>query len=150
VTPPTPPTEPEVPAKPVVVVVPVVTAVEKVLANNVPVLAGTPLVSPILFAADSPKLDATDFAAIKKAAAAVTGRQGMILITGFVKYVGKLTPKIKALAAQRAKNVAEAMAKLGVKVKIGYLGYGPMNTKSPKNTDRKVEMRWVEATEAKA
>jgi uncharacterized repeat protein (TIGR02543 family) len=146
VTPPTPPTEPEVPAKPVVVVVPVVTAVEKVLANNVPVLAGTPLVSPILFAADSPKLDATDFAAIKKAAAAVAGRQGMILITGFVKYVGKLTPKIKALAAQRAKNVANAMAKLGVKVKIGYLGYGPMNTKSPKNTDRKVEMRWVEAS----
>jgi hypothetical protein len=30
-------------------------------------------------------------------------------------------------------------------VKIGYLGYGPHNTKAPKNTDRKVELRWVEA-----
>jgi outer membrane protein OmpA-like peptidoglycan-associated protein len=62
-----------------------------------------------------------------------------------VKYVGKVTPVIKALATARAMAVSKALAKLGVKVKIGYLGYGPSNTANPKNSDRKVELRWVPA-----
>jgi hypothetical protein len=33
---------------------------------------------------------------------------------------------------------------MGVKVQIGYLGYGPKNTKSPQNNDRKVEIRWID------
>jgi hypothetical protein len=33
----------------------------------------------------------------------------------------------------------------GLKIKIGYTGYGPHNLVSPKPTDRKVELRWVAA-----
>jgi uncharacterized repeat protein (TIGR02543 family) len=141
---PKPPVTPEVPSKPVIIPVPVVQAVAQVLANNVPVLAGTPLIKPILFNSDSASLDASDRAAIKLAADQLVGKQGTLFVTGFVKYVGRLTPEIKKLAQSRAKNVAMALAKLGVKVTVGYLGYGPHNTKSPKDTDRKVELRWVE------
>jgi uncharacterized repeat protein (TIGR02543 family) len=135
---------PPVVSPPAIVVIPVVTAVEKVLANNVPVLAGTRVVSPVVFNADSAKLDSVDMAQIRRAAAALEGRTGWLLITGFVKYTGKMTPKIRALASNRAKNVANAFLKMGVKVQIGYLGYGPKNTKSPQNNDRKVEIRWID------
>jgi uncharacterized repeat protein (TIGR02543 family) len=129
---------------PAIVVIPVVTAVEKVLANNVPVLSGSRVVSPVIFNADSAKLDSTDMAQIRRAAAALEGKTGWLLITGFVKYTGKMTPKIRALASSRAKNVANAFLRMGVKVQIGYLGYGPKNTKSPQNNDRKVEIRWID------
>jgi uncharacterized repeat protein (TIGR02543 family) len=129
---------------PAIVVIPVVTAVEKVLANNVPVLTGTRVVTPVIFNADSARLDSTDMAQIRRAAAALEGKTGWLLITGFVKYTGKMTSKIRALASSRAKNVANAFLRMGVKVQIGYLGYGPKNTKSPKNNDRKVEIRWID------
>jgi hypothetical protein len=129
---------------PAIVVIPVVTAVEKVLANNVPVLTGPRVVSPVIFNADSAKLDSNDMAQIRRAAAALEGKTGWLLITGFVKYTGKMTPKIRALASSRAKNVANAFLRMGVKVQIGYLGYGPKNTKSPQNNDRKVEIRWID------
>jgi outer membrane protein OmpA-like peptidoglycan-associated protein len=129
---------------PAIVVIPVVTAVEKVLANNVPVLTGTRVVTPVIFNADSARLDSTDMAQIRRAAAALEGKTGWLLITGFVKYTGKMTPKIRALASSRAKNVANAFLRMGVKVQIGYLGYGPKNTKSPQNNDRKVEIRWID------
>ena len=129
---------------PAIVVIPVVTAVEKVLANNVPVLTGTRVVTPVIFNADSAKLDSTDMAQIRRAAAALEGKTGWLLITGFVKYTGKMTPKIRALASSRAKNVANAFLRMGVKVQIGYLGYGPKNTRSPQNNDRKVEIRWID------
>jgi outer membrane protein OmpA-like peptidoglycan-associated protein len=123
----------------------VVEAIAKVLANNVPVLNGTPIVPPIQFNPDSAKLDSTDLAAIKKAASVLEGKSGVLLITGFVKYTGVSSAKAKALAQARAKNVATALAKLGVRVKLGYVGYGPRNTANPTNTDRKVELRWVPA-----
>jgi uncharacterized repeat protein (TIGR02543 family) len=131
-------------APPVIVVIPVVTAVEKVLANNVPVLTGTRVVAPVIFNADSAKLDSVDMAQIRRAVEALEGKTGWLLITGFVKYTGKMTPKIRALASSRAKNVANVFLKMGVKVQIGYLGYGPKNTKSPQNNDRKVEVRWID------
>ena len=142
------PEEPAQPTKPVLFPAPVVTAVVKVLGDNVPVLAGIKFAAPVLFNANSSKLDAADLAQIRQAAKALAGKSGTLLVTGFVKYVGKVTPTIKALATARAKAVSMALAKLGVKVKIGYLGYGPSNTANPKDTDRKVELRWVAAAGA--
>ncbi len=139
------PEEPEQPSKPVVFPAPVVTAVVKVLADNVPLLSGVKFVAPVQFAANSSKLDAVDLAQLRSAAKSLAGKSGTLLVTGFVKYVGKVTPAIKALATARAMAVSKALAKLGVKVKIGYLGYGPSNTANPKNSDRKVELRWVPA-----
>jgi hypothetical protein len=137
------PPVPPVPVTTVVVKVPMVRAVEKVLANNVPVLAGTPVVAPIIFGANSAKLDAKDLAQIAKAASALKDKSGWLYVTGFVKFEGKGTAIEKKIANARATAVAKQLAKLGLKVKIGYLGYGPRNKKSPKPTDRKVELRWV-------
>lgn len=138
------PTDPVVPAKPVVVPVPLVRAVQKVLAHNVPVLTGTPLITPILFAPNSAKLDAADIKQIAQAAALLKDKSGWLFVTGFVKYEGKGTAIEKKIANARATAVAKRLAKHGLKVKIGYLGYGPQNKKAPKPTDRKVELRWLE------
>jgi outer membrane protein OmpA-like peptidoglycan-associated protein len=132
-----------VPVSTVVVKVPLVRAVEKVLAHNVPVLTGTPLISPILFGANSSKLDAGDVKQIIKAASLLKDKSGWLFVTGFVKYEGKGTAFEKKIANARATVVARQLAKLGLKVKIGYLGYGPQNKKSPNPTDRKVELRWL-------
>jgi outer membrane protein OmpA-like peptidoglycan-associated protein len=120
-----------------------VQAVQKVLAHNVPVLTGTPLISPILFAPNSAKLDAADIKQIAQAAALLKDKSGWLFVTGFVKYEGRGTAIEKKIANARATAVAKELAKLGLKVKIGYLGYGPQNKKSPKPTDRKVELRWL-------
>jgi uncharacterized repeat protein (TIGR02543 family) len=130
--------------KPVLVAIPAVRAVSKVLAFNVPVLNGVALIKPITFGANSAKLDRNDLANLEIAATMLKAKSGWLLITGFVKYTATTTLQMRQLAAKRAKNVAVALAQKGVKVKIGYLGYGPQNTKSPKNSDRKVELRWVE------
>jgi outer membrane protein OmpA-like peptidoglycan-associated protein len=118
-------------------------AVQKVLAHNVPLLAGTPLISPILFAPNSAKLDAGDIKNIAQAATLLGEKSGWLYVTGFVKYEGKGTAIERKIASARAMVVAKQLAKFGLKVKIGYLGYGPPNKKSPKPTDRKVELRWV-------
>ncbi|MEY4294265.1 MAG: hypothetical protein RIR29_915, partial [Actinomycetota bacterium] len=142
---PTPdPTPDPVDPKPVVVSVPAIRAVTKVLAYNVPVLTGVALIKPIDFAPNSAKLDRADIAKLEIAASLLKEKTGWLLVTGFVKYTATTTKLMRSLAAARAKNVALALSRLGVKVKIGYLGYGPQNTKSPKNSDRKVELRWVE------
>jgi uncharacterized repeat protein (TIGR02543 family) len=142
---PTPePTPDPVDPKPVVVSVPAIRAVTKVLAYNVPVLTGVALIKPIDFAPNSAKLDRADIAKLEIAAGLLKEKTGWLLVTGFVKYTATTTKLMRSLAAARAKNVALALSRLGVKVKIGYLGYGPQNTKSPKNSDRKVELRWVE------
>jgi hypothetical protein len=137
---------PETPAptKPVLQVV--AKHVASVLANNVPVLAGAFVISPVLFDPYSSKLDAKDYAALRQAVQILKGKQGVLLVTGFIKYEGKSSALNPKLALIRAKNVSLALAKLGVKVKIGYAGYGPQNTKTPRATDRKVELRWVAAS----
>jgi uncharacterized repeat protein (TIGR02543 family) len=140
---PVPPVQP-VPTSPVLVKIPLVRAVQKVLAHNVPVLTGTPLISPILFAPNSAKLDAADIKQIAQAAALLKDKSGWLFVTGFVKYEGKGTAIEKKIANARATAVAKQLAKHGLKVKIGYLGYGPQNKKAPKPTDRKVELRWLE------
>ena len=141
---PKPPVTPEPPAAAVPIAITIPTAVEKVLAHNVPVLAGTAVISPILFGADSAKLDKADLAQIKAAAQILKEKSGWVYITGFVKSAGRPAAVEKKIATARAKAVAILLSKLGLKVKIGFLGYGPHNTKSPSAKDRKVEVRWVD------
>jgi uncharacterized repeat protein (TIGR02543 family) len=136
-----------VPSQPEIVVVASTIAVVKVLPNTgTPVLAGVRVIQPILFNPDSAKLDAGDLRAIASVLDAVRGEKGTLLITGFVKYTGRSAAADHKLAAARAQAVAKALAKFGVTVKIGYLGYGPQNKVNPKPTDRKVEVRWVAAS----
>ena len=133
-----------VPPKPVVVEVPAVTAVVEVNpTSGAPVLAGVAVTGAIRFNPDSAKLDATDRAAIVAAAKAVQGKSGVLLVTGFVKASGASKAAQIKLATARAKAVAAALAKLGVTVKLGYLGFGAANKLNPTAKDRKVEIRWV-------
>ena len=147
---PKPPVTPEPPVVVVPIAVPIPTAVKKVLAHNVPVLAGTAVISPILFGADSAKLDKADLAQIKAAAQILKEKSGWVYITGFVKSAGRPAAVEKKIATARAKAVAILLSQLGLKVKIGFLGYGPHNTKSPSAKDRKVEVRWVPETDSKS
>jgi outer membrane protein OmpA-like peptidoglycan-associated protein len=141
-----PPVVPEIaaPTKPVLQVI--AKHVTSVLANNVPRLAGAVIVAPVLFNPYSAKLDAKDLATLRQAVGILKGQQGVLLVTGFVKFEGRPTALNRKLALARAKTVALTLAKLGIKVQIGFAGYGPLNTKTPRATDRKVELRWVAAS----
>jgi outer membrane protein OmpA-like peptidoglycan-associated protein len=121
----------------VVVPVPPIQAVVKVLPDSTPLLTGNKVSDPITFAADSAKLSAAALADIKALAKSLKGKTGWLLVTGFVKYVG------------RALVVSKQLSKLKIPVKIGFLGYGAFNTKNPNSTDRKVEVRWVPAAPSK-
>jgi outer membrane protein OmpA-like peptidoglycan-associated protein len=130
--------------KPVVVEVSVPTAIVTVNPiSGVPVLTGVAVTGAIRFNADSAKLDAVDRAAIASAAKAVRGKAGVLLVTGFVKASGASRSAQLKLATARAKAVATALAKLGVTVKLGYVGFGAANKLNPTVKDRKVEIRWV-------
>ena len=135
-----------VPAKPVVVPVPPLQVVVKVLPDSTPVLSGKKIVEPITFAADSSALSAAAVASIKALAKSLAGKSGWLLVTGFVKDVGLPKAQVKKLAAARALAVSKQLSKLKIPVKIGFLGYGPFNTKTPTSSDRKVEVRWVPAS----
>jgi outer membrane protein OmpA-like peptidoglycan-associated protein len=113
------------------------------------VLAGAKVAAPITFAADSAKLSQVALADIKTMAKNLKGKSGWLLVTGFVKYVGRPTAEVKKLAAARALAVSKQLSKLKIQVKIGFLGYGPFNTKNPNSSDRKVEVRWVPAATSK-
>ena len=130
--------------QPIIVAVPPVTAVVSVnQATGTPVLAGTTVVAPIRFSANSAILDAADRRQIAAAAKALFGKSGVVLVTGFVKYSGSVKASDRALATARAKAVAKALAKLGVRVRLGYLGYGAASRTNPQASDRKVEVRFV-------
>jgi uncharacterized repeat protein (TIGR02543 family) len=145
---PTPEPTPE-PVKPIVVPVAPIQAIVKVLPDSTPVLAGAKVAAPITFAADSAKLSQVALADIKTMAKNLKGKSGWLLVTGFVKYVGRPTAEVKKLAAARALAVSKQLSKLKIQVKIGFLGYGPFNTKNPNSSDRKVEVRWVPAATSK-
>lgn len=140
------PKTPVTPEKPVVIPLPIIEIVESVSANNVPVLTGEKLIKPILFAADSAIISNAGIAALKTLIESIKGQAGTILVTGFVKLTAATSASMKKLATQRAKTVSVQLAKLGIAVKIGYLGYGPNNKVKPTPADRKVELRWVPAT----
>jgi uncharacterized repeat protein (TIGR02543 family) len=133
------------PAKPVVVPVPPMQVVVKVLPDSTPVLTGAKIAAPISFAPDSSKLSAAAIKDIKALATKMKGKTGWLLVTGFVKYVGRSAAEVKKLASARALAVSKQLSKLKIPVKIGFLGYGPFNTKNPNSSDRKVEVRWVPA-----
>jgi uncharacterized repeat protein (TIGR02543 family) len=138
--------EPVTPIKPIIVPVPLVKIVESVSHSGVPVLSGTKIVNPIYFDPNSAKIDKSDIATLKELAASVKGQKGTLLVTGFVKFTNVSAATMKKIATQRALAVTQQLAKLGIKATIGYIGYGPHNTLAPKATDRKVELRWVPAT----
>jgi uncharacterized repeat protein (TIGR02543 family) len=143
------PTPEPAPVKPVVLPVPPIQAVVKVLPDSTPLLTGKKVADPITFAADSGKLSAAALADIKALAKSLKGKTGWLLVTGFVKYVGRPSVEVKKLAAARALAVSKQLSKLKIPVKIGFLGYGAFNTKNPNSTDRKVEVRWVPAATSK-
>jgi uncharacterized repeat protein (TIGR02543 family) len=133
------------PVKPVVVPVPPLQAVVKVLPDSTPLLTGAKISAPISFAPDSSKLSTAAIADIKALATKMKGKTGWLLVTGFVKDVGRSAAEVKKLASARALAVSKQLSKLRIPVKIGFLGYGAFNTKNPNSTDRKVEVRWVPA-----
>ena len=133
------------PVKPVVVPVAAVQAVVKVLPDSTPLLTGAKISAPISFAPDSSKLSAAAISDIKALATKMKGKTGWLLVTGFVKDVGRSAAEVKKLASARALAVSKQLSKLKIPVKIGFLGYGAFNTKNPNSTDRKVEVRWVPA-----
>jgi outer membrane protein OmpA-like peptidoglycan-associated protein len=137
--------EPVLPQKPVVIKVPVATNVTAVLANNIPVLNGVRVTAPILFAPNSSSLSKSSIAQLASLAKSFEKQNGQLLVTGFVFYTNVSKATMKKVATARAKAVSTQLAKLGIKVTIGYLGYGPHNTKAPTPKDRKVELRWVAA-----
>ena len=137
-----------VPTKPVVVPVPPLQVVVKVLPDSTPVLSGQKISAPIAFAADSSKLTVAAIVDIKALASKMKGKTGWLLVTGFVKDVGRSVAEVKKLASARALAVSKQLSKLKIPVKIGFLGYGPFNTKNPNSSDRKVEVRWVPAATA--
>jgi uncharacterized repeat protein (TIGR02543 family) len=137
--------EPVLPQKPIVIKVPVISNVAAVLENNVPVLNGSRVSAPILFAPNSAALTSSAISKLKRLAASFADQNGRLLVTGFVYYTNVSKAIMKKVATARAKAVSMQLAKLGIRVTIGYLGYGANNTKNPKATDRKVELRWVAA-----
>ncbi|MBP6043507.1 MAG: InlB B-repeat-containing protein [Rhodoluna sp.] len=144
---PVPPVIPEeppvIPQKPIITQVPVLQNVVSVLANNVAVLAGTKIAAPVLFKPNSTSLSASALAQIKVVAESMKDKKGTFLVTGFVYYTNVSKSVMKKIATLRAKTVSLQLSKLGIKANIGFVGYGANNTKSPRSTDRKVELRWV-------
>ena len=137
------PEKPVIPTKPVVALVGIAQNVANVLANNVPVLTGTKITSPVLFKPNSTSLSAGALAQIKAVAESMKDKKGTFLVTGFVYYTNASKAVMKKIATSRAKIVSMQLAKLGIKANIGFVGYGANNTKNPRSTDRKVELRWV-------
>jgi outer membrane protein OmpA-like peptidoglycan-associated protein len=134
------------PVKPVVVPVRPLQAVVKVLPDSTPLLTGATISAPISFSADSSTLSTTAMSDITALAPKMKGKTGWLLVTGFVKDVGRSAAEVKKLASARALAVSKQLSKLKIPVKIGFLGYGAFNTKNPNSTDRKVEVRWVPAS----
>ncbi|MEN9749466.1 MAG: hypothetical protein RL149_544 [Actinomycetota bacterium] len=137
------PEKPVTPTKPVVALVGITQNVVAVLPNNVPVLTGTKITRPILFKPNSTALSAAAIAQIKSVVATMKDKKGTFLVTGFVYYTNVSKSVMKKIATLRAKTVSLQLAKLGIKANIGFVGYGAHNTKNPRGTDRKVELRWV-------
>jgi uncharacterized repeat protein (TIGR02543 family) len=114
-----------------------------VAPNGNPILLGSTISKPIIFGADSAKLDAGDIKQLKSVAAYVKTKKLSVLVTGFAKASGKSTLIEKLLATARAKAVATYLRKLGVNVDISYAGYGAYNKAKPSINDRRVELRWL-------
>lgn len=111
--------------------------------TGTPALTGTLVTKPIIFAADSSRLDSGDIAILRKLVATLPSTKGELTITGFVKYDGRSLKAERKLALARAKAVATMLFKSGIDVQIGYAGFGPRNKTKPTAGDRRVEIRWV-------
>lgn len=119
--------------------------VAKLLANGVPVLKGRSASKQVEFTASSARLDATDWATLRKVAAGFTGKKGKLILVGFVNGKGQTKGSAQKVAAARAKNVAMALVSLGVDFEIGYAGFGTRNKANPTAVDNRVDFRWIAA-----
>ena len=119
--------------------------VAKVLANGVPVLKGRSASKQVAFTASSARLDATDWATLRKVAAGFTGKKGKLILVGFVNGKGQSKSAAQKVAAARAKNVAMALISLGVDFEIGFAGFGARNKANPTAIDNRVDFRWFAA-----
>jgi hypothetical protein len=117
--------------------------VAKVLANGVPVLKGRSASKQVEFAASSARLDATDWATLRKVAAGFKGKKGKLILVGFVNGKGQSKSAAQKVATVRAENVAMALVSLGVDFEIGYAGFGARNKAKPTTIDNRVDFRWV-------
>ena len=134
-----------VPPKPVAKQIALSTIVTKVLPNGVPVLKGRSASKQVQFAGNSARLDATDWATLRKLAAAFKGKQGQLILVGFVSGKGQTKGSAQKVAAARAKNVAMALVGLRVDFEIGYAGFGARNKVNPTAIDNRVDFRWFAA-----
>ena len=119
--------------------------VAKLLANGVPVLKGRSASKQVEFTASSARLDATDWATLRKVAASFTGKKGKLILVGFANGKGQTKGSAQKVAAARAKNVAMALVSLGVDFEIGYAGFGARNKTNPTAADNRVDFRWIAA-----
>jgi outer membrane protein OmpA-like peptidoglycan-associated protein len=117
--------------------------VAKLLANGVPVLKGRSASKQVEFTASSARLDATDWATLRKVAASFTGKKGKLIVVGFVSGKGQTKTSAQKVAAARAKNVSMALVSLGVDFEIGYAGFGARNKAKPTAIDNRVDFRWI-------
>ncbi len=137
----TPPTV--VTPKPVAKQIALSQIVAKVLANGVPVLKGRSASKQVEFAASSARLDATDWATLRKVAAGFKGKKGKLILVGFANGKGQSKSAAQKVATVRAENVAVALIGLGVDFEIGYAGYGARNKAKPTTIDNRVDFRWI-------
>lgn len=129
--------------KPVAKLIALSQIVAKVLPNGVPVLKGRSASKQVEFTASSARLDATDWATLRKIAASFTGKKGKLILVGFVSGKGQTKASAQKVAAARAKNVAIALIRLGVDFEIGYAGFGARNKANPTAIDNRVDFRWI-------
>lgn len=115
----------------------------RLLANGVPVLKGRSASASVEFTASSARLDATDWATLRKVATNFKGKNGKLILVGFVKNAGQSKTSAQKVSAARAKNVASALISLGIDFEVGYAGFGPRNKLNPKATDNRVDFRWI-------
>jgi outer membrane protein OmpA-like peptidoglycan-associated protein len=110
-----------------------------------PKLIGSNLgVSRIIFDPASPLLDSGDRAQLDRIVAQLTGKGGLVLISGFARQ--NLTDSrgfLSNLSVERAKAVAMYLSGRGVRAWIRYQGYGAVTREMGTYEDRKVEIRWV-------
>ncbi len=110
-----------------------------------PKLIGSNLgVSRIIFDPASPFLDSGDRAQLDRIVAKLSGKGGLLLISGFARQ--NLTDSkgfLSNLSLERAKAVAMYLSARGVRAWIRYQGYGAVTRQVGTYEDRKVEIRWV-------
>ncbi len=110
-----------------------------------PKLIGSRLaVATVIFDPASPLLDSTDKAQLDRLAGQLSGKGGLVLVSGFARQNQTDSKRfLSSLSVERAKAVASYLSSRGVRAWIRYQGYGAVTSQIGTWEDRKVEIRWV-------